>query len=706
MHGSKEHEADNLPDPQSPLLSNGSEVQLRGPGGLAPFGGLFDEDGQATGNVQFLQTSPNIPPHWSTRREQYLHSLYSVTPEVKIAFGSTVRMLMSIKPDVEPNDDGDAQGTDAAMFQQIILNRDWAEVGKILLDSFVHDTGGYMELLSFYPPEEEDIVTNRDGTELIGPLKPFEVERGVFLSVAGLRTLDPFKCVPTGDPDYPVLVKDARGRRYALHTSRVVRRVINPSSNPRLNGIGMSYLSWAAEYADQVYMSQNMHSTILSGKPIKSLIFAAPWDGEIVSRMIRDVYHFQRHTNPGDGNQVPQAFIGINQDLHKLNQGAILNFNVEQLLLERLPEQYDRGEWSEHLFRVLAAILGVKISMFGIDEKFSSRMDSEARRSEMHNIAAAEFSYFMTTTLAHNFCNLNTCIKVRYNDEVLKRQEAENRRELTETQELELAIGVTDELQVMSERVAAGILSEQDADRIMATNEIGRQNENNGGASFEPEERVLTDYNEKIGQSTPDYDIESEEAEKSQAVYAKLLRETVRSLWKGFISPAEAEDELMSTVGRYMREAAFQAARSVGVNPSELTDEELAVINNMIDVHFDSVISLVEQVSDGSQANGGKLSTHTRRLLNWYPRWSELHDRMLAMVGQNLKYRWTLDPAKENCRDCLRLNGRVARASRWDEMGIYPKSRSLQCGGYKCGCSYEKTDEPVTRGRWPTLRGR
>jgi hypothetical protein len=58
------------------------------------------------------------------------------------------------------------------------------------------------------------------------------------------------------------------------------------------------------------------------------------------------------------------------------------------------------------------------------------------------------------------------------------------------------------------------------------------------------------------------------------------------------------------------------------------------------------------------------------------------------------RYRWTRGPTARPCRDCAGLDGVVLTASEWARMGIRPQSPSLNCGGWRCLCRLELTDEP------------
>lgn len=58
-----------------------------------------------------------------------------------------------------------------------------------------------------------------------------------------------------------------------------------------------------------------------------------------------------------------------------------------------------------------------------------------------------------------------------------------------------------------------------------------------------------------------------------------------------------------------------------------------------------------------------------------------------------------------NCADCSRVEGRVYRNSVWAKYGWQPGSSDLACQGFRCRCTLDPTDEPVTSGRPPSMRG-
>ena len=70
----------------------------------------------------------------------------------------------------------------------------------------------------------------------------------------------------------------------------------------------------------------------------------------------------------------------------------------------------------------------------------------------------------------------------------------------------------------------------------------------------------------------------------------------------------------------------------------------------------------------------------------------------LGNANRNQRYMWVMNPAKEHCRTCLKLNGQIHRMKEYTQRGLVPQSRALECRGFNCGCALQKTDLPA-RGR-------
>lgn len=177
-----------------------------------------------------------------------------------------------------------------------------------------------------------------------------------------------------------------------------------------------------------------------------------------------------------------------------------------------------------------------------------------------------------------------------------------------------------------------------------------------------------------------------------------------RGAWTGELDALSAADSLFSTVGRGFEQAFREGQKSCGILPADRTEEESATLTRLIGDSYQHVGRLVEWIVQHSKASGAPWEMIKSRAALWTNRYEEAKNTAMALACKNKKLLWRIDGG-EHCRSCLKLNGRVARASTWADRGVFPKMTNglLKCGGFRCKCSFVETDLPATRGRWPNL---
>ncbi len=91
----------------------------------------------------------------------------------------------------------------------------------------------------------------------------------------------------------------------------------------------------------------------------------------------------------------------------------------------------------------------------------------------------------------------------------------------------------------------------------------------------------------------------------------------------------------------------------------------------------------------------------------WSNRYDEAYNEATRLITLNTggKLQWIEGDTDDKCETCVRLDGLVAYAYEWDEIGVRPQNApnaSLLCGGWRCNCRLEPTD----RRRSPNARDR
>lgn len=181
--------------------------------------------------------------------------------------------------------------------------------------------------------------------------------------------------------------------------------------------------------------------------------------------------------------------------------------------------------------------------------------------------------------------------------------------------------------------------------------------------------------------------------------YRRQLRQPIRGLWSGAIDYSQFVEGMASAIERGLERAWVQGGASCGISRNELTQEEFIAMGKLINGEMNYVESLGQDILDTPDL---KLLTLYDRVESWVNRFTDSFNRGMLMACQNQKLEWVRGPTKQPCSTCRKLSGKVKRASYWNEMGIYPQAPPnafLECGGWKCLCSFRVTTKPISRWR-------
>ncbi len=135
------------------------------------------------------------------------------------------------------------------MLMNADFGRGWVSlVSKTVLDMFTQDAGGFLELLR---------------PRGAGPASP----------VKGIAHLDAQRCFKTGDPEYPVLYEDSKGKLHKMAWYQVMTLTDLPSPRDSDLGLGMCAVSRVLRAAQMVRDVGIYKRQKLSGKNVPGLIF-------------------------------------------------------------------------------------------------------------------------------------------------------------------------------------------------------------------------------------------------------------------------------------------------------------------------------------------------------------------------------------------------------------------------------------------------
>lgn len=181
------------------------------------------------------------------------------------------------------------------------------------------------------------------------------------------------------------------------------------------------------------------------------------------------------------------------------------------------------------------------------------------------------------------------------------------------------------------------------------------------------------------------------------------IRAAVRGLWNGSLDDFAFIDSMYATIRRGYTVAFREGLKTCGVLPGDMTLEETSRLEQEINQETLFIPNFASDIARESKSNKGHLAPLLKRAEMWTNKYIAIRSLAMTFACGDRKLKWRVNITKEHCSSCLRLDGRVYRASIWRKYDLAPRMRKLECKGYRCGCEFIPTDEPVTPGRPPRI---
>jgi len=184
--------------------------------------------------------------------------------------------------------------------------------------------------------------------------------------------------------------------------------------------------------------------------------------------------------------------------------------------------------------------------------------------------------------------------------------------------------------------------------------------------------------------------------------FRRNLRASIRGLWTGALTKRQALNTFRRAIEIAIEKAWIEGAAECGIQPDELTVEELTARDEFIFNQNEFAAGFIDDIAAQSKANGGNLTPLLQRGEMWINQYESAKGQAEAMACANEKRIWVLGRT-EHCKTCQALAGQVRRLSFWQN-NVLPRNApnsKLECRGFNCQCSLQKTDKPISRGRLP-----
>lgn len=607
-----------------------------------------------------------ILPQWGTRdRERWLraYSRHEYNWLGQISFNAMISKVVATPWQISGK-------RGVSHFQDVLREANfgagWTDfVSALLWDYFTHDIGAFIEV--------------------IGPGNP---SRKMTAAAVGIRVLDPLRCVPTGDPEYPVrYYSQADNELHLMHYTRVRQALSNPSSDTTHPGTGLSALSRAIAIVQRQISMNRFIESRLDDKPAPGIISMnipkQQWDQLLAE------YRKQQSADetPEWGKNL---FITSNNPDGKVN--------VEQITFSQAPEGWSFNEYMGIDVNGWAGAMGMDVQE--IWQLSGGNIGSAGQSEVLHEKSQARGYGLILTTLERVFNMIlpdNLEFEFKRHDPHASLQEAQIAQAWAGFTSTVGTLATDEEKRlVLANQVEAFKDAVTDADgSIVRLNDI--QDAPN-------DDVTLDDQNAQQTASAQDANAQVvDDQKRAKAIQATRLdfEDGLESL----IADARARDitrnafsrRLRGLIGTAARKAYIDGLNDGGVMVDALDDEEQLRFVQMLGSQSGYVTDFARTLYD----TGISDAQAVLKPAMWFNKSIEpFYDAGRYSADRNGMYEFGGPSGIESCATCTRLLGQRHRFKWWVDKQLRPghDTANFECGSWLCQHRLIKTTEGA-RGR-------
>jgi len=608
---------------------------------------------------------PLLPPEGTREREWALHqyATHDYNTLFKSGVATTTKRVISTPWELT----GEIEG--AEFYQDMLWNACFGAgwdtfLAKLVKDFTRYDNGAFVELMG----------AGETWGPLVGP-------------VTNINVLDSLRCYATGDPVYPVIYMDINGTLHVLHESRVKRLMDMPDSLETAYPYGECALTRCIGPVQRdILMNRYVELSLDDNPPPGMMLFQNIKDEQL--RQAFDKLDKDRQTDFGSkwGNVIRLYGMQTDQPI-----------NVESIAWNMVPDKFDYVAYKELNVKEMALGLGVDIQ--DLWELTGNNLGTATQSEVLHQKSKGQLLGTLYKSIERL---LNQMLPKGLNFEFQYRDPDEDQAEADKASTW-ANIVLTLEGKLTPDEQRRLLANQVEPIRDVITDESGqivRLDDSDPKTSAQAQPKL-------DAPALPAEDIiidDTTEAEKvlseTQRQFRRQFVDLAMQVQQGQISKAVMAPALRLALVEAGTEAALDGLADGGQPATALPEdvrkalsvwraEQAGFLRKFVDTLFKDTFTF-DQIQRRADAWVSK-SVNTMYYIG------------LEAANRNKRFMWVVDPIKEHCVSCLKLNGQIHRMKDFIRTGLLPQSSKLVCGGYQCGCKLVPTDQPA-RGRLRSVR--
>lgn len=523
--------------------------------------------------------------------------------------------------------------------------------------------------------------------EIIAPGNPLKAPTG---AATGIAILDSRRCFMTGDPMFPVVYVAADGAQHLMHRARVIQFVDMEEQDEELPGWGDSSLSRCITPIFREVLAAQFMRASLDDMPAPGFVVAKNLSEDMFNEQIARM----KEKRENDQDMLGRLVFFWGADTSQVP-------NLEFMQFQKEFTGFDPDKLANMNAKYMAAGVGVDLNDFWelTSGNIGSATQSQIMAEKSKGRALGRLIKGIERMINDVFPDdVEFAFKYRNEEEDLERANTANAWATTLVTlqgiipDEALAIIAANNIDAVKDAITdadGNIIRFDDADP-QTEEQASTVDEILGGDTTEDE-------------TLPDGNFDAP-IEKDFRRTAKRFRDTfnevVKFLNDGVISPGGARLRLLGDLEDGGRFAYLDGLKRAGKKSPEFDEQGKKELASWLSKQRGFVSGFVSNVVDGKFTD----KQLTQKGLQWTN--GSLTDMLYKGManGAPVKlWRWQVNPSKEHCVTCLRLNGQVHQMKTYANKGLLPNSVRLVCHGDNCGCRLIASDGPP-RGKLGAVR--
>ncbi len=188
--------------------------------------------------------------------------------------------------------------------------------------------------------------------------------------------------------------------------------------------------------------------------------------------------------------------------------------------------------------------------------------------------------------------------------------------------------------------------------------------------------------------------------------------------YKGRLDAFGFIDKMAAEIKNQMTRGWREGAKQVGVNPDEMTDEDNALLDEIIKGETDFLDGVAGDIENFVPSPDKDPDEEFRKRFKQRAHlWAQGYDDALSAAqlhfGEKERLEWVMGATEEHCHTgengrsglgCADLHGMVLFAAEWYAANVKPQSEITNCGGWQCLCKLTPTNKRRTTNGYKKLQ--